>query len=97
MRNYTIEEVHTPKIAYNKKNDIFKLTYIVNDLNDMSHFIDVSFKQVDNDLTLQSIYKYEDDDDILRSTTFGLSSMFGSISANSGAFTRNTNNFTVTI
>lgn len=63
----------------------------------MSHFIDVSFKQVDNDLTLQSIYKYEDDDDILRSTTFGLSSMFGSISANSGAFTRNTNNFTVTI
>lgn len=97
LRNYTIEEVHTPKIAYNKKNDIFKLTYIVNDLNDMSHFIDVSFKQVDNDLTLQSIYKYEDDDDILRSTTFGLSSMFGSISANSGAFTRNTNNFTVTI
>ena len=96
-RNYTIEEVHTPKLAYNKRNDRFKLTYIVNDLNDMSHFIDVTFKQVDNDLTLQNIYKYEDEDDILRSTTFGLSSMFGSISASSGSFTRNTNNFTVTI
>ena len=96
-RNYTIEEVHTPKIAYNKRNDIFKLTYIVNDPNDMSHFIDVSFRQVNNDFTLQSIYKYEDEEEILRSTTFGLSSMFGSISANSGSFTRNTNNFTVTI
>ena len=96
-RNYTIEEVHTPKIAYNKRNDIFKLTYIVNDPNDMSHFIDVSFKRVDNDFNLQSVYKYEDEEEILRSSTFGLSSMFGSISANSGSFTRNTNNFTVTI
>ena len=97
LRNYTIEEVHTPKIAYNKRNDLFKLTYILNDLNDMSHFVDTTYKITDNNLTLQNIYKYEEDESILRSSTFGLSTMFGSISSNSGAFTRDTNTFTVTI
>ena len=97
LRNYTIEEVHTPKLAYNKRNNLFKLTYILNDLNDMSHFVDTTFKIADTNLSLQNIYKYEGEESILRSSTFGLSTMFGSISSNSGAFTRNTNTFTVTI
>ena len=95
-RNYTPQEVHTPNIAYNKRNDIFKLTYIINDMNDMTHMIDASFKMVDNILTLIDVYKYEDDG-VTRTTTFGLSTMFGSISAANGSFTRNQATFELTV
>jgi hypothetical protein len=95
-RNYTPQEVHTPNIAYNKRNDIFKLTYIINDMNDMTHMIDASFKMVDNILTLIDVYKYEDGG-VTRTTTFGLSTMFGSISAANGSFTRNQATFELTV
>jgi len=95
-RNYTPQEVHTPNITYNKRNDIFKLTYIINDMNDMTHMIDASFKMVDNILTLINVYKYEDGG-ITRTTTFGLSTMFGSISAANGSFTRNQATFELTV
>ena len=62
----------------------------------MTHMIDASFKMVDNILTLIDVYKYEDDG-VTRTTTFGLSTMFGSISAANGSFTRNQATFELTV
>ena len=40
-RNYVPTSIHTPTIAFNSRNDIFKLTYIANDMNDFTHLVDV--------------------------------------------------------
>jgi len=96
-RNYAPTSIHTPTIAYNSRNDLFKLTYIVNDMNDFTHLVDVSFKLIDNALSAIDSHRYEPRDNITRTTTFGDKSNFGSISANGGTFTRDEDNFTLTI
>ncbi len=97
LRNYVPTSIHTPTIAYNSRNDLFKLTYIANDMNDFTHLVDVSFKLVDNTLSAIDSNRYETLNNIARTTTFGEESNFGSISANNGAFTRDDSNFTLTI
>jgi hypothetical protein len=96
-RNYVPTSIHTPTIAYNSRNDLFKLTYIANDMNDFTHLVDVSFKLVDNSLSAIDSNRYETINNIARTTTFGDKSNFGSISANGGTFTRDEDNFTLTI
>ena len=95
IRNYVPTSIHTPNIAYNSRNDIFKLTYIANDMNDFTHLVDVTFKLIDNTLSAIDSNRYETLNNIVRTTTFGDESNFGSISANGGTFTRD--NFTLTI
>ena len=97
FRNYVPTSIHTPTIAYNSRNDIFKLTYIANDMNDFTHLVDVTFKLVDNALSAIDSNRYETLNNITRTTTFGEDSNFGSISANGGTFTRDEDNFTLTI
>ncbi len=96
-RNYVPTSIHTPTIAYNSRNDIFKLTYIANDMNDFTHLVDVTFKLVDNTLSAIDSNRYETLNNIARTTTFGEESNFGSISANGGTFTRDEDNFILTI
>ena len=96
-RNYVPTSIHTPTIAYNSRNDIFKLTYIANDMNDFTHLVDVTFKLVDNTLSAIDSNRYETQNNITRTTTFGGDSNFSSISANGGTFTRDEDNFTLTI
>ncbi len=97
IRNYVPTSIHTPTIAFNSRNDIFKLTYIANDMNDFTHLVDVTFKLIDNSLSAIDSNRYETLNNITRTTTFGDSSNFGSISANGGTFTRDSGNFTLTI
>lgn len=97
LRNYVPTSIHTPTIAYNTRNDLFKLTYIANDMNDFTHLIDVSFKLVDNSLSAIESNRYETLNNVVRTTTFGNQSNFGSISANGGTFTRDETNFTLTV
>ncbi len=97
FRNYVPTSIHTPTIAYNSRNDIFKLTYIANDMNDFTHLVDVTFKLVDNALSAIDSNRYETQNNITRTTTFGGDSNFSSISANGGTFTRDEDNFTLTI
>jgi len=97
IRNYVPTSIHTPTIAYNSRNDLFKLTYIANDMNDFTHLVDVSFKLIDNTLSAIDSNRYETQDNIVRTTTFGDKSNFGSISANGGTFTRDENNFNLTV
>ena len=96
-RNYVPTSIHTPTIAYNSRNDLFKLTYIANDMNDFTHLVDVSFKLIDNTLSAIDSNRYETLNNIARTTTFGEQSNFGSVSANGGTFTRDEDNFTLTI
>ena len=97
IRNYTPDSIHTPKIAYNSRNDLFKVTYIVNDKNDFTHMVDVSFKMTDNKLVVIDSNRYETLNNIARTSTFGPSSTFSQISATSGNFTKDTDNFTLTV
>ncbi len=97
IRNYVPTSIHTPTIAYNSRNDIFKLTYIANDMNDFTHLVDVTFKLIDNTLSAIDSNRYETINNITRTTTFGEESNFGSISANGGTFTRDEDNFNLTI
>ena len=87
-RNYTPDSVHTPTIVYNSLNDLFKLTYIIYDKNDFSHIVDVSFKMTDNKLTVVDSNRYESLNNIARTSTFGDTTNFNSISASHGSFTR---------
>jgi hypothetical protein len=66
-------------------------------MNDFTHLVDVSFKLVDNSLSAIDSNRYETINNIARTTTFGDKSNFGSISANGGTFTRDEDNFTLTI
>ena len=66
-------------------------------MNDFTHLVDVSFKLIDNTLSAIDSNRYETQDNIVRTTTFGEESNFGSISANGGTFTRDEDNFTLTI
>ena len=97
IRNYSPDSIHTPKITYNGRNDLFKVTYIVNDKNDFTHMVDVSFKMSNNKLFVIDSNRYETLNNIARTTTFGLSSTFGQISAISGNFAKDTGNFTLTV
>jgi len=96
-RNYTPDSVHTPTIAYNSFNDLFKLTYIVNDKNDFSHIVDVSFKMSDNKLSVIDSNRYESLNNITRTSTFGDTTNFNSVSASNGSFTRDSTNFTFNV
>ena len=96
-RNYVPTSIHTPTIAYNTRNDLFKLTYIANDMNDFTHLVDVSFKLIDNSLSAIESNRYETLNNVVRTTTFGDTSNFGSISSNGGTFTRDEDNFTLTV
>ena len=96
-RNYTPDAVHTPKIAYNSRNDLFKVTYIVNDKNDFTHMVDVSFRMVDNKLTVVDSNRYETLNTIVRTSTFGNFTSFSQISATGGSYSTDTDNFTLTI
>lgn len=93
--NYTPEEVVTPYLAYSELNDIFKLTYIVSDNNELAHFYDAEFKFKNDRLEVQDLTKYDTTNSLIRSTTFGTSSLFAEISANSGNFNINSNTFTL--
>ena len=97
IRNYAPESVHTPKIAYNSRNDLFKVTYIVNDKNDFTHMVDVSFRMVGNKLVVIDSNRYETLNNINRTSTFGYQSTFCQISATSGNFTKDTDSFTFTV
>ena len=97
VRNYAPDSVHTPKIAYNSRNDLFKVTYIVNDKNDFTHMVDVSFQMTDNKLVVIDSNRYETLNNINRTSTFGYESTFGQISATGGNFTKDTDSFTLTV
>lgn len=96
-RNYTPDSVHTPKIAYNSRNDLFKVTYIVNDKNDFTHMVDVSFRMADNKLTVVDSNRYETLNTIVRTSTFGNFTSFSQISSTGGSYSKDTDNFTLTI
>lgn len=96
-RNYTPDSVHTPTIVYNSLNDLFKLTYIIYDKNDFSHIVDVSFKMTDNKLSVVDSNRYETLNNITRTSTFGDTTNFNSVSASNGSFTRDSKNFTFNV
>ena len=96
-RNYVPTSIHTPTIAFNSRNDLFKLTYIANDMNDFTHLVDVSFKLIDNTLSAVDSNRYETLNNVVRTTTFGSQSDFGSVAANNGTFTKDQTNFTLTV
>ena len=96
-RNYAVTSIHTPTIAYNSRNDLFKVTYIANDTNDFTHLVDVSFKMINNALSAIDSNRYETSDSILRTTTFGANSNFGQVSATGGSFTNNLTSFELTV
>tara|TARA_R110000764_G_scaffold98800_1_gene183240 strand:+ start:5545 stop:8442 length:2898 start_codon:yes stop_codon:yes gene_type:complete len=97
IRNYAPNAVHTPKIAYNSRNNLFKITYIVNDMNDFTHMVDVSFKMENNKLSVIDSNRYETLNTITRTSTFGDNSTFGQISSTGGTFTKDTSSFTLTV
>jgi len=59
--------------------------------------VDVSFKMIDNKLVVIDSNRYETLNNITRTSTFGPSSTFSQISATSGNFTKDTDNFTLTV
>ena len=95
--NYLPTEVHTPQITYNKRNNLFKLTYIINDLNDMTHMMDATLKTAGNDLELVDVTKYDTLNGVNRSSTFANDTTFSTVTANRGSFTQDTDNFNITI
>ena len=93
--NFAIDKVQTPYLAYNKLNNLFKLTYIINDLNELTHIYDVELELNNREMTLNKVAKYNTLESSIRSTTFGESTRFATISTNGGSFT--VNNFNLTI
>jgi len=93
--NFAVDKVQTPYLAYNKLNNLFKLTYIINDLNELTHIYDVEFELNNREMALNKVAKYNTLESSVRSTTFGDSTRFAAISTNGGSFT--VNNFKLTI
>ena len=93
--NFAVDKVQTPYLAYNKLNNLFKLTYIINDLNELTHIYDVEFELNNREMALNKVAKYNTLESSIRSTTFGDSTRFAAISTNGGSFT--VNNFNLTI
>ena len=89
--NFTPEEIVTPYLTFNSVNNLFKLTYIVSDINELAHFFDIEFTIENNKLVISNLSRYDTTNSLIRSSTFGRQSLFAEISANSGSF--NTNNF----
>lgn len=89
--NFTPEEIITPYLTFNSVNNLFKLTYIVSDINELAHFFDIEFTIENNKLVISNVSRYDTNNSLIRSSTFGSKSLFAEISANSGSF--NTNNF----
>lgn len=96
-RNYTPDSIHTPNLIYNSLNDIFKITYFVCDKNDFTHLVDVSFKMSNNKLIVVDSNRYEPLNNIIRTSTFGDTTNFNTISANNGSFIRDSTQFTLTV
>ncbi len=78
--------VKTPNITYNSTNDLFKITYIILDNNNQTHFCNATFTNINNKIELDSIKVYFTNG-IVRTTTFNqtYSTFFASISSTSGS------------
>ena len=79
--------VKTPTITYNSTNDLYKVTYIVMDSNNQSHFCDATFTNINNKIELNSINIYSTNG-ITKTTTFNYtySTFFANISSTSGGY-----------
>lgn len=95
--NFAAEKIQTPFLTYNKLNDVFKLTYIVNDLNELTHVYDAEFVLSDCTMSLKSMHKYNTVESCVRSTTFGQTTQFANVESRFGSFTIDNNNFKLTI
>ena len=91
--NFTPEEVITPYLTFNSVNNLFKLTYIVSDINELAHFVDLELTIEGTNLVLSNISKYDTTNSLIRSSTFGNNSLFADISANSGSYNINSTSF----
>ena len=95
--NFAAEKIQTPFLTYNKLNNVFKLTYIVNDLNELTHIYDAEFELNNCGMALKSIYKYNTLESCVRSTTFGQSTQFATVSSRYSSYTIDNTNFNLTI
>ena len=79
--------VKTPNITYNSTNDLFKITYIILDNNNQTHFCNATFTNINNKIELDSIKVYFTNG-IIRTTTFNqtYSTFFATISSTSGSY-----------
>ena len=95
--NFAAEKIQTPFLTYNKLNNVFKLTYIVNDLNELTHIYDAEFELNNCGMALKSIYKYNTLESCVRSTTFGQSTQFAAVTSRYSSYTIDNTNFNLTI
>ena len=79
--------VKTPTITFNSTNNLYKVTYIVMDSNNQSHFCDATFANINNKIELISINIYSTSG-ITKTTTFNYtySTFFANINLASGNY-----------
>jgi hypothetical protein len=84
--NFNIVKIQKPIITYNSLNDIYKLTYICTDNNNLFHLLDYSFKIDQNKVVTFIDSKYYNHNNTVRTSDF-VNSTFVTIKPNLGTYT----------
>jgi hypothetical protein len=84
--NFNIVQIQKPIITYNTLNDLYKLTYICTDNNNLFHLLDYSFKIDQNKVVTFIDSKYYNHSNTIRTSDF-VNSTFVTIKPNLGTYT----------
>jgi hypothetical protein len=84
--NFNIVRIQKPILTYNSLNDIYKLTYICIDNNNLFHLLDYSFKIDQNKVVTFIDSKYYNHNNTVRTSDF-VNSTFVTIKPNLGTYT----------
>jgi hypothetical protein len=84
--NFNIVKIQKPIITYNTLNDLYKLTYICTDNNNLFHLLDYSFKIDQNKVVTFINSKYYNHNNTVRTSDF-VNSTFVTIKPNLGTYT----------
>jgi len=84
--NFNIVKIQKPIITYNSLNDIYKLTYICTDNNNLFHLLDYSFNIDQNKVVTFIDCKYFNHNNTVRTSDF-VNYTFATIKSNLGTYT----------
>ena len=85
--NINIVSVEKPALSYNSFNDVYKLTYIGVDNNNLFHLFDISFDIVNKDVRFLDAKFYKSDKACLTTNFASSATLFSNINSVSGSYT----------
>ena len=68
--SFGIVSIDTPKLTYNSANNLYKLTYIGNDLNNYPHIFDIQFKERNTFVEIMSAKLYTQTENYISTTVY---------------------------